>query len=262
VTFRLAPLAQGRTRRTLLLLPLVGAMLLPAGCKEADDGPREERAAREIDEQLVPGLQVEQRDGVAAAIVIDVSGSMDDDVKDEDGREIAKIEVARRAARDLVDQFAKYAEAHPGEPVMLGIYEFSRRRGEPDCRPVIRMGPPDRTSAAAAIARLDADGGTPIGQAMITAKQELDRTGLSRRHLLLVTDGENTDGFKPETVAEVISKRPDAERPSMYFVAFDVEASRFARLRDAGGLVLPAANARELNNTLDVLLSGKILVEK
>ena len=248
-------------RRTLLLLPFLAAVLA-AGCQKADDGPREDRAAREIDAQLAPGVQVEQRDGVAAAIVIDVSGSMNDDVAGEDGRRVAKIEVARRAAGDLVEQFAKYAEAHPGEPVMLGIYEFSRRRGEPDCRPVIRMGAPDRTTAAAAIARLEADGGTPIGQAMITAKQELDRTGLTRRHLLLVTDGENTDGFKPDKVAEVIGKRPDAERPSMYFVAFDVEASRFARLRDAGGLVLPAANARELNNTLDVLLSGKILVEK
>jgi uncharacterized protein YegL len=151
---------------------------------------------------------------------------------------------------------------HPSEPVMLGVYEFSRRRGEDDCRSVIPMGPPDRTRAAAAIAKLEAEGGTPIGQAMITAKQALDATGLSRRHLLLVTDGENTDGYRPERVAAAIGKRPAAEQPSMYFVAFDVEESRFSALRDAGGLVLSAANARELNNTLDMLLSGKILVEK
>jgi hypothetical protein len=48
----------------------------------------------------------------------------------------------------------------------------------------------------------------------------------------------------------------------MYFVAFDVEASRFARVRDAGGLVLPAADATELTSTLNTLLSDKILVEK
>jgi hypothetical protein len=251
-------------RRTLLLVPLVGALFAAAGCN-GESSSRENRAAREareIEDQLTPRTTPPPRDGVAAAIVIDVSGSMEDDVRGEDGREVEKIEVARRAARDLVDQFAKYAEAHPGEPVLLGIYEFSRRRGEPDCRPVIPMGPPDRASAASAIARLEADGGTPIGQAMITAKQALDATGLTRRHLLLVTDGENTDGYRPERVAAAIGKRPDAERPSMYFVAFDIEESRFAALRDAGGLVLPAANARELNNTLDVLLSGKILVEK
>ena len=97
---------------------------------------------------------------------------------------------------------------------------------------------------------------------MITAKSELDATGLSRRHLLLVSDGENTNGFEPEDVAAAIGRRPEAERPSIYFVAFDIEARRFNRLRDAGGLVLPAANARELNNTLDMLLKGKILIEK
>jgi hypothetical protein len=63
-------------------------------------------------------------------------------------------------------------------------------------------------------------------------------------------------------VAVGIGKRPDAERPAIYFVAFDVDANRFSGVRDAGGVVLSAANAVELNNTLDSLLRGKILVEK
>ena len=102
------------------------------------------------------------------------------------------------------------------------------------------------------IASVRPDGGTPIGNAMITAKGELDATGLARRHLLVVTDGENTDGFEPDRVAAAIGRRPEAERPSIY----DFEA------REAGGLVLAAANARELNDTLDALLRGKILIEK
>ena len=262
---RCRPVAPERRFLACVAWFLAPAVLLLAIACEHETGSREDRTARElreIDEQLAPTTTPAQRDGVAAAIVIDVSGSMDDDVEGEDGRDVAKIEIARRAARDLVEQFAKYADAHPTEPVMLGIYEFSRRRGDPDCRAVIPMGPPDRTRAAAAIAKLEADGGTPIGQAMITAKHALDATGLSRRHLLLVTDGENTDGYRPDRVAQAIGKRPTAEQPSMYFVAFDIEESRFAALRDAGGLVLAAPNARELNNTLDMLLSGKILVEK
>ena len=133
----------------------------------------------------------------------------------------------------------------------------------PDCRPVIAMGPPDREQAAAAIARLErrrrhADRpGDDHRQARARS-----RPASSRRHLLVVTDGENTDGVAPDRVAVAIGKRPDAERPSIYFVAFDVEASRFSGVRDAGGLVLSAANANELNDTLDTLLRGKILVEK
>ena len=49
---------------------------------------------------------------------------------------------------------------------------------------------------------------------------------------------------------------------ALLFVAFDIEARRFNGVRDAGGLVLSAANAAELNETLDMLLKGNILVEK
>jgi len=83
---------------------------------------------------------------------------MDEAVAGQNGRKEPKIDIARRAALDIVEQFAAYARAHQDEPVLLGMYEFSRRRGEPDCRTVVAMGPPDREGAARAIAGLDADG--------------------------------------------------------------------------------------------------------
>lgn len=229
---------------------------------EGETGERLGRTDRRIDEQLAPSSAAAPREGLAAAIVIDVSGSMDDEVTGEDGREERKIEIARRAARDLVEQFARYAHDHPDEPVLLGVYEFSERNGVPDARPIMPMAKPDRTRAASALKAMRANGGTPIGNAMIAAKRELDATALTRRHLLVVTDGENTEGFAPERVAAAMNRRPEAERPSLYFVAFDVATSRFDRVRDAGGLVLGAANARELNATLDSLLRGQILLEK
>lgn len=244
------------------------ACLAVGACKrnrtEAQTGLHEtkSREDRRIDDQLAPPAAEQQREGLAAAIVIDVSGSMKDTVRGESGRNERKIEIARRAARDLVEQFARYADEHKDEPVLLGIYEFSERSGEDDMRPIVSMGPPDRSRAESALFRLRAEGGTPIGNAMIAAKRELDRTGLTRRHLLLVTDGENTDGYDPVKVATAINRRPEAERPSIYFVAFDIEASRFEGVRNAGGLVLGAASAKELNDTLDALLRGQILVEK
>jgi Ca-activated chloride channel homolog len=254
-----------------LILAVVALVVIFKAIKDRDrtSGEHEsvDRATREI-ERLTGEMQPPadapkvSKEGLAAAIVIDVSGSMKDEVDGRDGQREEKIAIARRAALDLVDQFAGYAKDHPDEPVQLGVFEFSRRRGDPDCRPVVPMAPPDRERAAAAIAALRADGGTPIGQAMITAKLALDSAGLSRRHLLVVTDGKNTDGVPPDHVAIAIGKRPDAERPAIYFVAFDVEASHFSSVRDAGGLILSAANATELNDTLDALLRGKILVEK
>jgi Ca-activated chloride channel family protein len=241
-------------------LVLAVGLAAPA-CSTGEPGDPS-RTERQIDEQLAPASAVPAREGLAAAIVIDVSGSMEEDVTGESGRQEPKIDVARRAAKDLVEQFARYADEHKDEIVLLGLYEFSERSGQPDARVIMPMGPPDRAKAGAALASLRPQGGTPIGSAMIAAKRELDTTGLTRRHLLVVTDGENTDGFAPEQVATVIGRRPEAERPSIYFVAFDIDGGRFSKVQDAGGLVLAAANARELNETLDSLLRGKILIEK
>lgn len=251
-----------------VIVALVGTAACGAGACDFAIGrtvPTEDRPSRterRIDEQLAPETQVPQREGLAAAILIDVSGSMEDEVRGESGREEEKIDIARRAARHLVEQFARYADDHPNEPVLLGLYEFSERSGQPDCRAVIPMGRPDRARADRALNSMRARGGTPIGNAMITGKRELDATGLSRRHLLVVTDGENTDGFDPEAVTAAINRRPEAERPSIYFVAFDIEARRFEKVRDTGALLLGASNARELNSTLDSLLRGQILIEK
>jgi Mg-chelatase subunit ChlD len=249
---------------------ILAGVLIFGFCREKEPDPSigrtaeapRDRTDERVDAELRPASTVEPREGLAAAIVIDVSGSMRDSVDGEGGRREPKIDIARRSARELVEQFARYADENKNEPVQLGIYEFSERDREPDLRAVIPMGTPDRARADAALARLRADGGTPIGNAMIAAKRELDVTGLARRHLLVVTDGENTDGYAPERVAQGFTRRPEAERPSLYFVAFDVAASRFNAVRDAGGLVLPAANAKQLNDTLDMLLRGKILIEK
>jgi Mg-chelatase subunit ChlD len=217
------------------------------------------RAERRLDAALAPATPVEERPGLAAMVLIDVSGSMEQRIR---GERTQKIEVARRAALDLVEQFARYATDHPKETVRLSVAEFSARDGESDVREVIPMGAPDLDRARAAIAAMRAEGGTPIGTAVVHAKRALDATGLARRHLLVVTDGENTNGDSPEDVVAAIGRRPQAEHPSIYFVAFDIDASRFDDVRNAGGLVLPAGSGKALGETIDSLLRGKILVEK
>src|SRR5215471_2354086 len=67
-------------------------------------------------------------------------------------------------------------------------------------------------------------GGTPIGDAIVTAKRDIDATGLSKRHILVITDGENNKGYSPEDVVRVITSQPDPDRASAYFVAFDIAA--------------------------------------
>jgi Mg-chelatase subunit ChlD len=212
-----------------------------------------------LDRDLGPPLG-DTKEGIAAVVLMDVSGSMADRVRDGAANR-PKIEIARRAALALVEQFHAYAAAHPEEPVLVGLFEFSARRDDPAAREVIPLSPADPERARPTLDGMRASGGTPIGAALLAGKRALDASGLSRRHLLVVTDGENTDGVEPDDVMRALYRRPERERPSVYFVAFDVKASRFDTVRESGGLVLGAADARELETTLGTLLTGRILVE-
>jgi Mg-chelatase subunit ChlD len=231
----------------------------------ASTSPEESAADREAREltaaltaQLTPPAGTTWKEGLAAVVLVDVSGSMHDRIKGERRR---KIEAAQAAAIDLVGAFARYAKAHPDTPVLVGVHEFSARSGTPAAREVIPLAAPDPLTATSAIRRMKTGGGTPIGDAMVEARIALDRSGLKRRHLLVVTDGENTDGHDPGLVASILEKQPEEAKASLYFIAFDVDAQAFAAVKRAGALLLPAKSGAELAATFDELLSDRILVE-
>jgi hypothetical protein len=173
-----------------------------------------------------------------------------------------KIEIARSSVLRLLGQVDRFIHEHPDRPVVLGVYEFSARGRQPSCRRVVPMGPPDLARIEAAVGQMVADGDTPIGDALIYAKQELNATRLASQHILVVTDGENNRGYAPADVVDVMSRLPEAERASVYCIAFDIAADRFRAVRDAGGLVLGAMNEGELQQTMDYVLTGKILAEQ
>jgi len=217
-----------------------------------------------IEDALRPVSAPERRDGIVAAILIDTSGSMAKRVRDTDGTLRPKIEIAQRAALDLANQFESYARDHADQTIFFGIYEFSDRGGR-CCREVVKLGPSGRSNSSAvrsAIVRMRPEGDTPIGDAIITAKRDLDATGISKRHILVITDGENNKGYSPEDVVRIITSQSEQDRASAYFVAFDIAAEKFNSVRDAGGLVLGASNESELKSTLDYVLTGKILAEQ
>jgi len=263
-----------RKSPTIIELVIVGGILLiigniafnrrapggtsPSTAPEDQAEDQTKAALARLETRLAPPAGTVWRDGLAAVVLVDVSGSMHDRIAGERRR---KLEAAQQAATDLVGAFARYADAHKDKPVQVGVYEFSARSGEPAAREVLPIGAPNPAVASQAIAQMKARGGTPIGDAMVEARLALDRTGLSRRHLLVVTDGENTDGADPALVARAMEHQKDDVRASLYFVAFDVDAQAFAGVKDAGGLLLSAKSGSELASTIDELLSDRILVE-
>ncbi len=246
----------------LRVLLAVGLLALGGtGCVEK---PRSEPGSgvNPLEAMLSSPASLARQDGIAVAVLVDTSGSMQDGVKDADGKDKPKIQIARRCVIGLVRQMSGFVRQHPDRRLVVGIYEFSARDNEPSPRQVVALGEPDPAAAAAAAANMIPSGGTPIGDAMIQAKRDLDATGMSHRHMLVITDGQNNNGYAPGDVAEAIARQPEDGRAAIYFVAFDIAANRFNAVKEAGGLVLAAANENDLGQTLDFILTGKILVEQ
>jgi hypothetical protein len=92
------------------------------------------------------------------------------------------------------------------------------------------------------------------------ARGDLYKSGTIRKYLLVVTDGENTDGRSPRAVAREIHQRSEGA-VRMYFVAFDIAADRFDFLREVQGEVFEARNGAALRASLDSVYRGRILAE-
>jgi hypothetical protein len=95
---------------------------------------------------------------------------------------------------------------------------------------------------------------------MDAARDALYRSGTIRKYILVVTDGENTEGRPPDLVAREIARRSEGA-VRMYFVAFDIDADKFAFVRGVRGEVLGAGNAVALRASLDTIYRGRILAE-
>ncbi len=210
----------------------------------------------------MPTLAAEE-EGVAVAILYDASGSMRDSVRDSSGKFAPKYVIARRALGSIVKRLQAYvASASPGSPRTLsaGLYVFH----DTAAHPVVPLGPFDPKQADAWTKRLPPPGrGTPIGTALETATQALLKSNLSRKHILVIADGENTFGPKPESVLPGLRDQADRQHTALNvnFVAFDVDARVFAPLKTLGVKIVSAANETQLNTQLQTILEKEILLE-
>lgn len=191
--------------------------------------------------------------GASIAIVVDNSGSMEQAAGDDTR---PKYLVARQALEEMLASTDSFVAKQPDFPINVGLYQFAT--GVSPLVPVMRY---NRTALTQALNSMERPkGGTAIGRAMEAARADLYRAGTIRKYILVVTDGENTDGPSPDAVAREIDRRSEGA-VRMYFVAFDVDAKKFGFLRDVHGEVLGARNGVALRASLDTIYRGKILAE-
>ena len=233
----------------------VGALLLlTAGCRP---GPRaRERARRAAADQASSApyqAAIEEGLGAAVAILVDTSGSMAQTAR---GDSRPKYVIAQESLEAMLDATDAFVAKRPDFPIKIGLYSFSSsvRR----LRPIQLY---DRNAIRATLQDLPRPGGgTAIGEAMSQARPDLYRAGVFRKYLLVVTDGDNTNGREPEPVAREIFQKSEGA-VQVYFVAFDTSPEKFAFLKEVGGDVIAAGTGTELRTALDGIYTGKILAE-
>jgi Mg-chelatase subunit ChlD len=217
--------------------------------------PQEQK--RELGRELLLPTGAVLQDGIGIVVLVDTSGSMKDNVPETGGGEAAKIEIAKRVTLAAFNAIADFAEKNPGKTVLAGMTRFSGSVTE-----MLPLAPPNRAVAQSTVARLEAGGSTAIGDALVAAKQQLNKAKLKKQYMIVITDGMNTSGSRPEEVVAVLQALPQEQRATIYLIAFDVAAKVFEPLVKQGVAVSEARDAKSLQNALDYILYEKILVEQ
>ena len=202
-------------------------------------------------------------DGIALAIVYDTSGSMLDQVKDGSGQMVPKYRIASRALVAITDRLQALAAATPKEkpcPIHSGLIVFD---GD-NATAAVKFGPFDPQTMVNWLKTFShPQGSTPLGEAVRLAGQTVLSSNLTRKHVLILTDGVNTRGADPAAVIPrlVQSAGQRSTTISFHFVAFDVDAQAFTRVKKLGATVVAAADEKQLNTQLEFILEEKILLE-
>lgn len=232
---------------------LAAAVLLPGLLVACTVEVKRDRSAPSAADTAPYQAEVEEGLGAAVAIVVDTSGSMKETAP---GDSRPKYVVAREAIEAMLDATDAFVAKRPDFPIKIGIYSFSS--GVRTLRPIQ---PYDRAGIRAVLDAMPRPGGgTAIGDAMREARPDLYRAGVFRKYLMVVTDGENTNGRSPEDVArEIFDKSQGGVQ--VYFVAFDTAPEKFGFLKEVGGDVIGAGTGPELKTALDAIYQGKILAE-
>jgi hypothetical protein len=202
-------------------------------------------------------------DGVAVAIVYDTSGSMNQPVKDEAGKSSPKYLIANRALvaiANRIQTFATNGTAGSPRKISAGLFVF-RQEGTHAAIPFGSFNADALTAWANDFS--SPTGGTPLGNTLNAAGHAVLRSGLTRKHVLVITDGNNTIGPAPAAILAKLQEEAGQKQTSVsvHFVAFDVDAKVFSGVKKLGATVVSASNESQLNTQLEFVLEKKILLE-
>ena len=192
--------------------------------------------------------------GIAIVTLIDTSGSMTDSVPNGQGKKEPKYKLAKEAMQRIVGITTDYQVKRPYTRIDFALFHFSGSVHE-----IMGITEFTKEKVEKSIAKIpEPDGGTAIGLAIHEGFKELYKSPCDKKYLICVTDGDNTWGPSPESVMKVMFEQTKGE-VTVYFVAFDTSAIKFAFLKDYNGHAIEAKDGAQLNAELSKLYQEKIL---
>lgn len=196
--------------------------------------------------------------GAAIAIVYDTSGSMGQPVDNKVSRE-PKYKVASKALRGIVEAIDRYAQTNDVEASLVRFGSGQANSGL--VSEAIPFGPWNRKAFDGWLDEFKSPGaGTPLGESLVLATDSLRKSKQPRKYIVAITDGESNGKINPAAAVKD-ALAAGAGAPSIYVVAFDVDAKAFLDVRKAGAVILPAADEKALAGELHTLFATKILLE-
>lgn len=232
------------------------------GCGRAAEKPTESQnqarqaPKRQTKDDLTTLPQADQKLCTAIVLIIDTSGSMKESVKSGEDANQPKHVIARDAVRGIIDFTDNWKAKHTDRELQFGILTFSSK-----VNTALPMAAFNRTSAEAGLNKIPKPGGgTAIGRAVAEGFKALYKSGCVHKHVVCITDGENTSGPKPQDISQTLFEKTRGE-VKLHFVAFDTAASQFQFLKDVNGHVVEAADGPELNKQLTEIYEKRILAE-
>jgi hypothetical protein len=203
-------------------------------------------------------------EAVAVAIVLDTSGSMAQTVLNRQKKPEAKYVIANRALQSVVkrlEAFSTNQATSKNLSLETSLIVFVDGKSST----VIPLSPFNPELFQTWLQRNSRpNGGTPLGESLRSAADALFASKAQRRHVMVITDGENTVGPDPVTILPQIQKQAEQKNAfiGVHFIAFDVAARVFDQLKAKGATVLAAADESQLQNQLAFILEKKVLLEE
>jgi hypothetical protein len=208
------------------------------------------------------GRAAETTEGLALMIVYDTSGSMQQKVRDADGRLTPKRVIASRALTAVIDRLRAVRTGSGGNGTVIDagmvVFEGDHAAVAVKFRPFDPQPFRDWLAHHGNLTR-----GTPLGDAVRLAGESVLGSKLPRKHVLIITDGINTRGPDPKVTLPEVQREAERNHTavSFHFVAFDVNAAEFNAVKKLGATVVAAADEKQLDTQVQFILEKKILLE-